>query len=239
MKLKTLECDYCNGSFELSSVLCAGRKYQKRKSGVGIYCSTDCRIRSRGRLPIASVSCAQCGKDVDRLHSQQSKTKNSFCNNSCAATYNNAHKTKGTRRSKLETWLESELSKLYSFEIHYNQRDAINSELDIYIPSLRLAFELNGIFHYEPIYSKETLSRIQVNDSRKFQACIERGIELCIIDTSAQGYFKPATSQKYLDIIQSVINQNSAKLVLPDGFEPTLDTSLMYCHLPIGLREHI
>jgi len=39
--------------------------------------------------------------------------------------------------------------------IHFNKKDAINSELDIYIPSLKLAFELNGIFHYEPIFGKE------------------------------------------------------------------------------------
>ena len=77
-----------------------------------------------------------------------------------------------------------------NLEIHYNRKDAINSELDIYIPELELAFELNGIFHYEPIYGAEKLQQIQNNDDRKFQACLEKGISLCIIDTSSLKYFK-------------------------------------------------
>ena len=35
-----------------------------------------------------------------------------------------------------------------------------------------------------------------------------KGIELCIIDTSQQKYFKERTSQKYFEIIRSLINEN-------------------------------
>ena len=72
--------------------------------------------------------------------------------------------------------------------------------------SLKLAFELNGIFHYEPIYGKKKLAQIQNNDSRKFQACIENNIEFCLIDVSQLKYFKPQNAQKFLDIITSIIN---------------------------------
>lgn len=58
--------------------------------------------------------------------------------------------------------------------------------MDIYIPVLSLAFELNGIFHYEPIYGEGKLLSIQNNDDRKFQACLEHDIELCIINSSEQ-----------------------------------------------------
>ena len=113
----------------------------------------------------------------------------------------------GIRRSKLEAWLEIKLIEQYpNFEIQFNRKDAINSELDIYIPSLKLAFELNGIFHYEPIYGNDKLNQIGNNDNRKFQACIERGIELCIIDTSTQKNFKEKSSKKFLDIITSFID---------------------------------
>ena len=78
-----------------------------------------------------------------------------------------------------------------SLEFHFNRKDTINSELDIYIPSLKIAFELNGIFHYEPIYGPEKLGQINNNDERKMQACIEHGIELCLIDVSTLTYFKP------------------------------------------------
>ena len=92
-------------------------------------------------------------------------------------------------------------------EFHFNKRDTINSELDIYVPSLKLAFELNGAFHYEPIFGKEQLEKIQNNDNRKFQACLEKGVELCIIDSSGLGYFKEKNAKPFLDIVVSVITQ--------------------------------
>ena len=97
-------------------------------------------------------------------------------------------------------------TKYPDLEFYFNRKDAINSELDIYIPKLKLAFELNGIFHYEPIYGADKLNQTQNNDRRKFQACLEQGIELCIIDTSSLSYFKPDKVQKYLDIIVNIIN---------------------------------
>ena len=153
--------------------------------------------------------CTQCSKSFSKVYSQYKITKNHFCSQSCAATYNNTHKTKGTRVSKLEIYLQEELTKLYpSLEIHYNRKDAINSELDIYIPSLKLAFELNGIFHYEPIFGEEKLEQTQNNDSRKYQACIEKGISLCVIDSSGMKHFKPNNSKKYLDIILNIVEEN-------------------------------
>lgn len=86
-------------------------------------------------------------------------------------------------------------------EILFNDKTAINSELDIYFPRLKLAFELNGIFHYEPIYGKEKLRQIQNNDQRKFFLCQQKGISLCVIDASKENYFKVERSKKYLDII--------------------------------------
>ena len=141
------------------------------------------------------------------MASEKSKSGNQFCSRSCSNKYNNARKTKGTRVSKLEVWLSKQLPELFpDLEFHFNRKDAINSELDIFIPKLKLAFELNGIFHYEPIFGSEKLSSIQNNDDRKFQACIEAGIELCLVDVSSMTYFKPKKGQKYLDIITNIIN---------------------------------
>lgn len=154
------------------------------------------------------MKCSICSKTFLKLHKEIKKSKNHFCSRSCAATYNNQNKTYGIRRSKLEIWLEEHLIALYpNLEIHFNRKDTIGSELDIYIPSLKLAFELNGIFHYEPIFGNDKLQKIQENDSNKFQKCQEHGISLCIIDTSSQKYFKPKSSQKFLDIITEIIDK--------------------------------
>jgi hypothetical protein len=172
------------------------------------YCSTKCHDFARKKRII--LNCTNCGKEINKIQSQINKSKsiNHFCSRSCSALYNNTHKTTGSRRSKLEEYLEMKLINLYpNMEIQFNYKNVINSELDIYIPLLKLGFELNGIYHYEPIYGQNKLNQIENNDKRKFQACLERGIELCIIDTSQQKYFKEKTSQKYLNIIVDLINE--------------------------------
>ena len=53
--------------------------------------------------------------------SYEKRLVNVFCSKSCAATYNNIRKTKGTRVSKLEKWLQKQLIDLYpDLDFHFN-----------------------------------------------------------------------------------------------------------------------
>lgn len=201
------ECYNCTQSFSvkkkyISHYLKLGDKSLNQNK----FCSTICANQYKQNK--INVSCCYCNNEFKKLPSQIKKFPNHFCSSSCAAKYNNTHKTKGNRRSKLENYLEQELIKQYpDLEIHFNSKDAINSELDIFIPLIKLAFELNGLFHYEPIFGSDKLNQITNNDNRKFQACLEKEIELCIIDTSQQKYFKEQTSQIYLNIITNIIKE--------------------------------
>jgi len=199
------ECYHCSSSFKVMKKQIT-HELKSNKNYIQ-YCSPKCFYEARSIKIL--VECSSCSKSIERTKGiiKKSKTKRFFCNCSCAAIYNNAHKTHGIRRSKLEIWLEIQLGNLYpDLEIVYNRKDIINSELDIYIPSLNIAFELNGIFHYEPIYGVNQLNKIQNNDNFKFKACFDAKIDLCVIDTSSQKYFKPSSSKKYLDIIIKIIN---------------------------------
>lgn len=199
-----LQCERCGTKFYKSKKRIKDCLNPNHKS-TGSFCSSKCSNQQPDK--IIQTLCIHCNKPIQKHLYTIIKYKNSFCSQSCAAIYNNTHKSYGYRRSKLEKWIEEQLAQLYpTLEIHFNRKDTINSELDIYIPSLKLAFELNGIFHYEPIFSQEKLGQIQNNDNRKFAACQEAGISLCIIDTSQQKYFKPSTSQKFLDVICKIIN---------------------------------
>jgi len=209
-QLLPLKCKICH------------KKFMKQKNFIQIalkdgksncnLCSHKCLSRHmhmcrNNQLP-KKIKCEQCKTTFIKQVNQIKITKNNFCSHSCSAKWNNAHKTHGTRRSKLEVWLEEQLRSLYpDLDFHFNRRDTINAELDIYIPSLCLAFELNGIFHYEPIYGQEKFSAIQTNDQRRMLACSEHGISLCVIDVSSMLKFKPLKSQKYLDIITDIICQ--------------------------------
>lgn len=177
------------------------------RRGTNDFCSRKCRNQHYRIGHKVRLACDFCGKSFHKDISRIRTSLHHFCCQSCAAKYTNTHKTKGTRVSKLERWLQDQLPKFYpTLDFHFNRKDAINGELDIYIPSLKLAFELNGIFHYEPIYGKDKLASIQNNDNRKSQACLERGVELCIIDISSLKYFKEQKAMKFLNIVKDIIN---------------------------------
>lgn len=203
--LLSCECYYCKDAFNLTKqkIIQILNPNSKNK---GQFCSPQCRTNSRKLRLI--IKCCNCGLETEKPILQNKKYPNSFCSKSCATSYQNKNKNYGTRRSKLESWIEEQLAQLYpELHIDFNQKSAIGSELDIYIPSLNIAFELNGIFHYEPIYGTNKLNQIQSNDKSKSLACHKAKIDLCIIDTSQQKYVKPSTSKIYLDIIINIINE--------------------------------
>lgn len=201
-----LECSICHSTFYRTKTNILRVINKKEKTATYNFCSQKCNGHSKS-ISNLNLKCEQCGQDIVKNQYRHNKNKHYFCSQSCSTKYMHAHRKWGCRRSKLEKWIEEQLIKLYpNLEIHFNRKDTINSELDIYIPSLKLAFELNGIFHYEPIYGESKLSQIQNNDNRKFQACLEKGIELCIIDTSSHIYYKKQSAYKFLSIITNIIN---------------------------------
>lgn len=199
-----LECYYCAKSFLIEKKFITSTI--KLGKGKGKYCSKICSYKAA--VKAITTSCNQCGKEIKKPLNECKKSKSGryFCNSKCAATYNNTHKTKGYRRSKLEMWIEQQLkSKHPNLDIKYNGKNLINSELDICIPELNLAFEINGIFHYQPIYGEEKLAEIQNNDAIKKRACENAGINLFTIDVSTEAKFTPANSVKYLNYICFII----------------------------------
>jgi hypothetical protein len=202
--LLKLECERCKNDFYVKKFRV---KYALKGEGSNTFnfCSRNCHKQPLGAL---LVSCKECGHEFIKKCSQIKKSQSNFCSRSCSTSFNNKNKKHGNRRSKLEIWVEGRLTLLYpNLEIHFNRKDAIDSELDVYIPSLNLAFEFNGIFHYEPIYGVNKLNKIKTNDVSKTKACHEGKIDLCTIDTSGQTYFKEMTSLKYLNIVTDIIKK--------------------------------
>lgn len=180
-----LECEHCGNIFyqpknRILAVLKGNSMKNKHK-----YCSTSCVSKSQMIQHI--VNCNNCGKEVSVQNKEFLKSTNHFCCRSCAVTYNNTHKTQGIRRSKLEKYLEEQIELNYpELKCLYNSKELINSELDFYFPTLKFAIELNGIFHYEPIYGQEKFKRIQNNDKQKLLACEKLGVELCIVNSNVK-----------------------------------------------------
>lgn len=199
-----LECFHCKSIFYIQKnyIQCA---LKGKSNSCGKLCSIKCRTAFFDKR--LEVKCDQCGKIFKKRKSQVKKYNHNFCSPHCSGIYSAAHKIYGCNRSKLEKWLQTQLTNLYpNLEIFYNSTSAIGIELDIYIPKLNLAFELNGIFHYEPIFGKEKLEKTKKNDERKLLICEEKKINLYVINTSSQKYFKETTSQKFLTKIKELID---------------------------------
>jgi len=204
--LLPLECEICGNTFYKNKITIRNAMNPNRRESCR-HCSQQCV--NTGKIKQISVQCLICSKSIQKHPSQLIIYPKSFCSKSCASKYSNSHKTTGNNRSKLELWLEEQLAFIYpNLIIEYNNRSAINAELDIYIPSLKLAFEINGIFHYEPIFGVDKFEKTKNNDKRKMKACIENNISFYTIDSSELKYFKKERAKKYLDIITNLIDSN-------------------------------
>jgi hypothetical protein len=198
MKIPNVKCEQCGVEFYKTA-------HEQRRTK-NSFCSKDCWNIYQDIRP--EVKCIKCGIIFRKRQSEINKTKNNFCSKSCAASYNNTHKTYGTRRAKLEVFLEEQIKEHYpDLELICNQKTAIESELDFYFPQLRFAIELNGITHYEPIYGADKFEKIQNNDKRKVIACYEKGIELAIVDTSSCSYLSANNKEKYKNLIFGLLEQ--------------------------------
>jgi hypothetical protein len=160
----TCVCDHCKKEFLKSQ---RDINTSKRIGRTSMFCSRKCWYTHNSKT--ITRSCDQCGKSIVRRPCFFDKNKSgNFCSRSCSTKYQNSHKTAGYRRSKLEIYIESQLKIDFpELNILANDISTINAELDIFLPELKLAFELNGIFHYEPIYGHDKLERTQNNDQQK------------------------------------------------------------------------
>lgn len=200
--LITLKCQWC--SIDFKRIKHYVQTYINQNAGK--FCSKKCA--SESYKTGVKMNCKNCGKEIWRMQCmlKSKKQKNHFCSHHCSGIYTSKNKAGGVNKSKMEIFIQNKLITKYTeIEFLFNKREYINAELDIYIPSLKLAFELNGIFHYEPIFGVEKLAKTKNNDQRKFQACLERGIELCIIDTSKLNNFKEKDGNHFFNIISNII----------------------------------
>ena len=166
------------------------------------------------------LECANCSKKFEREKRQVSASKihgskNAFCTSECAASWNNKHTTRAPRTSKIEQWIQVRVTETFpTLDVHFNHKDAIDGELDIFVPSLKLGIEINGISHYEPIYGEERLKGEQINDELKRKICKERGINLIEVDVSKVKEFKNSIPfMLAVDKVLTVIKEELKRII--------------------------
>jgi len=203
-KIEIKICHYCSISFEIPARF--AKRKQKLNPNWNFYCSRKCRGLNQSLTKTFLTNCKTCGNNLLVKNSVKTKAikngnngENYFCNTSCAGKYNTTHKTKGIRRSKLEVYCYNRIINDFPQLLVNKPNELINYyELDIYIPFINLAFELQGIFHREPIYGQVKLESILARDLSKSNMCKWAGINLYAIqDTMA--HFTEKKAEEFFD----------------------------------------
>lgn len=189
----TKQCKHCLNTFQAINMN-------------NLFCNDICKINSRKKY---ICICKGCNK---AFNSERNHAK--YCSNSCKSINLNlssyAHKSGGRSRSKIELFLEEQLPKHFPDVIFkFNDKQTIGSELDVYMPQLKIGIELNGIIHYEPIYGEQTLNRVQNNDKRKMLTCSELGIELIVINMGRKGLSKSQREEIYKEIYSIIVRNKN------------------------------
>lgn len=201
--MRIVDCKKCGSQTTKTN----GRYNEAIKNGWNFFCSIKCRYAYQEK--VREFSCAYCSQSIKKTPAQIRQTKsNVFCSKSCAARYNNGHKSYGTRRSKLECYLEKQLQQQFP-ELHFlcNTKKPIGLELDFYFPNLKLAIEINGFLHYQPIYGLNKLKRIQELDKEKALNCSENSIRLCIIDVSNEPHLTNQIKEKHWNTVKELLKK--------------------------------
>lgn len=189
-----IECSVCSSVFykqknEIQKII------KGSYHGSGLYCSLKCKGKKDSKQ--IKLSCTFCKKEISKA--PNSITENNFCSLSCHAKFQHANKKTGFRRSKAEIYLTSLIQNDFpAMDVETSNRNLLNGlEIDILIPSIKLAIELNGPVHYYPIFGQTKFAKIVENDSKKISSLIKMQYGVIIVDISTCNYWK--TTQPFLD----------------------------------------
>lgn len=197
-----IKCDQCSQlHYKAQCEVLRGLARKKK-----FFCSRQCSHNYQSTKQ--EMICANCSDKFFKLPSQnRSKKGNSFCSKSCAVSFNNRNKEYGTRRSKLEIYIEEQI-KLHFSNLTFvcNGKEEIGSELDFYFPDLKLAIQINGVLHFQPIYGQEKLDQIKRLDQEKRDVCASKGITLFELDCQNDKYLNKKLKNERWKQIEELIN---------------------------------
>lgn len=160
-------CSQCSNNIELRL---SKHEYSIKTGLKNFFCNHECHGNFLSKK--VKFNCFNCDKELERAPWET--RENNFCSKQCWYKHNKAV------RSKLELYLEEKIKNYFPYlpYVCCDRTICRNLELDFYFPDLKLAIEINGIFHYEPIFGEEKLNYVQHNDKGKNYLCKQQGIKL-------------------------------------------------------------
>lgn len=192
-----VNCAQCNCSFFIIKSLYKG-------SDKNYCCSVPCAAKFRTKK--VEVNCLICDKKFFKSFDRLAKRPRHCCSPECAIVLVKFHKNWGGRRSKLEIYVEERLKKEFNLNFLFNET-TIGYELDIHIPDMNYAIEINGITHYEPIYGESILKKRLEVDQNKANECKKQNIELSILNVSGDKNYPHVLERRYNEIKNLILER--------------------------------
>lgn len=166
----------------ISECIICHKKIKQTPTKMRVYCSRACTALSK--INRVTIKCNQCGIEKQQIPSHVKSTN--FCNSSCKSKYF-IKLRKGFKKSFAEIFLlnliKTDFNNLTIFD---NVRSILPSglEIDIFIPDVNLAIELNGPCHYFNIYGADTLNKVQNRDLIKQTEIQQLGFKFIVLNIS-------------------------------------------------------
>ena len=162
--------------------------------------------------------------DINKLNSFKNKQKKIWQNKSDEEKMNlqkaatDAIRVSSRVGSKLEKFLlEGLLNEGIDTKFHYEQM-LVNTKLqiDLFIPSINLAIEVDGPSHFDPVWGEEALKKTQTYDNKKQGLILGKGMNLVRIKQTMD--FSIARSNIILDQLITLINKLTNGFSTPDKY---------------------
>jgi very-short-patch-repair endonuclease len=105
--------------------------------------------------------------------------------------------------SKLEQYLITGLIPCYKVQPH--AEFLIENEqmhIDILLPDVKIAIEVDGPTHFKPLYGEERLQRVQEKDNRKNGMLVQNGYKVIRL----RNHFKHESDVKRRQLLQTLLN---------------------------------
>lgn len=178
-------CDHCDKTFYKTP--------SRIRESQNNFCSAECRgLFNRKR---SLVVCLTCGQQFEKNDCYIERTEKSFCSNECYQQYPDKINRLDCRRSRAEDYLYKLITNDFpQLSVSKNDTNILgnNMEIDLAIPTLKIAIEVNGPVHYKELFGKEVLKKTQERDRKKADILNKIGYQLIILDISEYHNFKRA-----------------------------------------------
>ena len=218
-KLLPIRCLTCGHTFMASAKQVNNLFTSSGKDKLTLkYCSRACR--DKGTQDRVTVTCANCGKKLERQRYELDVKEKFFCDRECMFEWlrNNPREITGGVRSKLEKLIEYLITELLpNVKVEYNNRQILHGlELDQYYPDFNVGVEINGGWHFLPLGGDDQLELVQNHDIKKVKLAKDIGLPLLQIPIDYAIAYTPSQMVRFVEFIAQIvdfINTNSQTLL--------------------------